>query len=161
MRFFNQKVRKLWTWEKLENMMKKKNIFIFLKAFFAKMRGAKYAAVSRPPCSFQLSNWPVRIFLSLFVKKFLIVSTTVFNLVPNNEGTCTLYGQWRNIKKQWNKQRVFYLTFQKRSPIYISSLNLRQIQKLRCPFSEDEVDVIKVIRKRWIWKLQLVSSSNR
>ena len=41
--FFKEKVRKLWTWEKLKKMMKKecfsdgKNDFIFLKGFFTKM----------------------------------------------------------------------------------------------------------------------------
>ena len=56
MEFFQQKVRKLRKWEKLENMMKwqwffKKKIFIFSKAFCTKMGGANDAAGSRPSCS--------------------------------------------------------------------------------------------------------------
>ena len=49
--------KKSENFEQLENMMKeecfffeKKNVFIFLGAFFTKMGGAKYATSSRPSC---------------------------------------------------------------------------------------------------------------
>ena len=54
--FFGKKIRKLSALEILENMMRKnclfekKNLTIFLKAFFTKMRRRKNAGGSRPSC---------------------------------------------------------------------------------------------------------------
>ena len=68
MGFFGKKNRKFFQFGKMRKYDKRvffreKQVFIFLKAFFKKKDGAKYASGSRPSCSDNQSTLSVEVYI--------------------------------------------------------------------------------------------------